>query len=95
MNTKERNKVGQGDLLLVSYPYSDLSQTKRRPILVISNNLKTGEDFICLPITTNLLGSNLQLLSNEGLENGTIPRESGIKVDNIFILEEGVEKLSL
>jgi len=35
----------QGDIVVVSFPFTDISQTKKRPALVLSNHLvnQTGD----------------------------------------------------
>jgi mRNA interferase MazF len=33
----------QGDILLVSIPYSDMTSMKKRPVLVLSNDYQTNE----------------------------------------------------
>ena len=42
----------QGDIVSVNFPFTDISQTKRRPALVISNDLvnQTG-DYLLAQIT--------------------------------------------
>jgi mRNA interferase MazF len=40
----------RGDLLLVPFPFSDLSATKRRPVLALTALDEYG-DFIALPVT--------------------------------------------
>ncbi len=43
----------QYDIVLVPFPYSDLSGNKQRPALIISNNnLNKSEDRICVLITS-------------------------------------------
>src|SRR5437667_5975964 len=41
----------RGDLLLVPFPFSDLSATKRRPVLALTGPDSFG-DFIALPVTS-------------------------------------------
>jgi hypothetical protein len=41
----------RGDLLLVPFPFSDLSTTKRRPVLALTALDEYG-DFIALPVTS-------------------------------------------
>jgi hypothetical protein len=43
----------RGDLLLVPYPFSDLSATKRRPVLALTGPDSYG-DFIALPVKKGL-----------------------------------------
>ena len=44
----------QGDIVLIPFPYSDLSENKQRPALIISNELiNETEDRICCLITKN------------------------------------------
>lgn len=46
----------QGDILLVPIPFSDLSSSKKRPVLVISNDDYNASSFdlIVVAITSNL-----------------------------------------
>ena len=41
----------RGDLLLVPYPFSDLSASKRRPVLALTSPDSYG-DFIALQVTS-------------------------------------------
>jgi mRNA interferase MazF len=41
----------RGDLLLVPYPFTDLSAAKRRPVLALTGPDTYG-DFIALPVTS-------------------------------------------
>jgi mRNA interferase MazF len=40
----------RGDLLLVPFPFTDLSATKRRPVLALTDADSYG-DFVALPVT--------------------------------------------
>jgi mRNA interferase MazF len=41
----------RGDVLLVPFPFTDLSATKRRPVLALTDADSYG-DFIALPVTS-------------------------------------------
>jgi mRNA interferase MazF len=41
----------RGDLLVVPYPFTDLSAAKRRPVLALTGPDAYG-DFIALPVTS-------------------------------------------
>lgn len=47
--------ANQRDIVLIVCPYSDLSQNKKRPVLILSNNDYNfhNEDIICCAITSN------------------------------------------
>ena len=49
------HKLVQGDVVLVPFPYSDLTQTKRRPAVVISRNKfnKKSSDVILAAASSN------------------------------------------
>jgi mRNA interferase MazF len=46
----------QGDILLIPFPFSDLSSTKQRPVLVLSNSEYnwSQQDIVVAAITSNV-----------------------------------------
>ena len=46
----------QGDILLIPFPFTDLSSTKQRPVLVLSNTKynESNQDIVVAAITSNL-----------------------------------------
>jgi mRNA interferase MazF len=46
----------QGDILLIPYPYSDLTAIKQRPVLVLSNSYynESHQDIVVAAITSNV-----------------------------------------
>lgn len=85
----------QGEILIVPFPFSDLSGTKQRPVLVLSKieYNKNTDDLITCGITSNLKDSrNSILIENNSLEIGNIPIRSRIKVDKLFTLEKTIVK---
>jgi mRNA interferase MazF len=81
----------QGEIVLVPFPYSDLSASKRRPALVVSNddyNNKFPDIVVCV-ITSNLFKDNFSIeLRNEDLETGLLPETSVIKCHKLFTIEQ-------
>lgn len=81
----------QGEIVLTPFPYTNLTYTKKRPVIVISNNNynATKEDFVVCGITTNIEDKEYGILINQNdLANGYLPEPSCIKVDKIFTLEQ-------
>ncbi|MEP6467345.1 MAG: type II toxin-antitoxin system PemK/MazF family toxin [Parafilimonas sp.] len=81
----------QREIVLVPFPYSDLSASKRRPALVISNNNYNNRfaGIIVCVITSNLFKDNFSIsLSNDDLESGMLPETSIIKCHKLFTIEQ-------
>lgn len=81
----------QGDILLIPIPFSDLTSSKKRPVLVISNsehNLKT-DDLVVAAITSNLEAKefSVEFTSNDLIE-GQLKVTSCIRADKIYTLSK-------
>lgn len=73
----------RGDILLITFPFSDLSSTKVRPVLVLSPEEPGEQDFVVALITSNIIRSLLNtdylLLTSDPDFAGT-----GLKIDSVF-----------
>jgi mRNA interferase MazF len=49
-------KYKRGDIVIVNFPFSDLSKAKKRPALIISNHLvnRTG-DYLLVQISSKII----------------------------------------
>jgi mRNA interferase MazF len=65
----------RGDLLLVPFPFTDLSAAKRRPVLAITPSDSYG-DFIALPVTSRRQAEHALALTAAGLISGSLPAAS-------------------
>ncbi|MBF9253857.1 type II toxin-antitoxin system PemK/MazF family toxin [Pontibacter sp. 172403-2] len=82
----------QGDIVWVPFPFTDLSRTKVRPALIISNHMvnKTG-DYLLMMITHVNKGDSLSLELNEGDFDGPpLPYKSYLRLHKIFILNRSL-----
>ncbi|MEK6856078.1 MAG: type II toxin-antitoxin system PemK/MazF family toxin [Nanoarchaeota archaeon] len=83
----------QGEILMVPFPFSDLSSIRQRPVLVLSkkeDNINS-EDIITCGITSNLKDSKYGILiENENLQSGSIPKKSRIKVNKLFTVHKEI-----
>ncbi|MBF0266881.1 MAG: type II toxin-antitoxin system PemK/MazF family toxin [Gammaproteobacteria bacterium] len=78
----------KGELILIPYPYTDLSSQKRRPVLIISNIDRNG-DFIALPVTSKNYHINSVPLKGKLLE-GSLPKDSWVRTDHIVTLNQSI-----
>ena len=73
----------KGDIVVVPFPFSDLSNYKKRPALVITK-LK-GDDLILCQITSQNISDEYAItLNNEDLTIGNLKRKSNIRPNRIF-----------
>jgi mRNA interferase MazF len=75
----------RGDLLLVPFPFSDLSASKRRPVLALTSPDNYG-DFIAIPITSRPPVAHGLPLNPGDLIRGSLPTASWIRTDRIVTL---------
>ena len=82
----------QGDIVLIPFPYSDLSASEQRPALIISNHLvNTTEDRICCLITRNFRKEDLEI-KKEDLKIGSLPFKSFVRPHRIFTIHNAIIK---
>lgn len=80
----------QQDIVLIPFPYSDLTGMKRRPALIVSNKkINSTEDRICCLITSNKPDYGLKI-DKEFLRNGNLPFQSWIKPHRLFTIPERI-----
>jgi len=74
-----------GDIVLIPFPYSDLSSSKKRPVLVLTPPDRF-RDFIAVGITSVAQQDNAVALDPSCLVEGVLPRKSWVRIDKIFTL---------
>ncbi|MGI6702567.1 MAG: type II toxin-antitoxin system PemK/MazF family toxin [Clostridia bacterium] len=83
----------QGDILLIPIPFSDLTSSKKRPVLVLSNNdyNKKTEDIIVAAVTSNIISKDYNILiSNKDMQEGNLHVNSCVRVDKIYTLSQSI-----
>lgn len=79
----------KGDIVVVPFPFSDLSNYKKRPALVITT-LK-GDDLILCQITSQNISDEYTIpLSNDDLASGNLKRKSNIRPNRIFTADGNI-----
>jgi mRNA interferase MazF len=83
----------QGDIVLIPIPFTDLSSTKRRPVIVVSNDAynQLRQDIIVVAMTSNpLAGKYAFTISSSDLERGTLNRPGQVRVDKLYTLSQSI-----
>ena len=73
----------KGDVVVVPFPFSDLTQAKRRPALVIAN--LEGDDLILCQITSKLIRDKYAIpLEDYDFVEWSLKQSSNIRPNRIF-----------
>ena len=90
--------IFQRDIVLLTFPFSDLKSSKVRPAIVLSNNKynRRSEDFVAVPLTSNLrLRDYVILVTNNELESGNLIVDSKVKVDRVFSVSQRLVRMKI
>ena len=82
----------QGDIVVVDFPFTDVSQTKKRPALVLSNQTinQTG-DYLLVMITSQVKYDGLSLpITSVDYVGGPLPLISYVRFHKVFLLNESL-----
>ena len=73
----------KGDIVVVPFPFSDLTQAKKRPALVVSS-LK-GDDLILCQITSQNVRDDYAItFEDQDMNNGKLDKASNIRTNRLF-----------
>ena len=79
----------QRDIVLVQFPFTDLSKSKLRPSVIISrSSINTSGDFVCAQITSKIFeGATFFPLEDAMLET-ILPLTRGIRLHKVVCLNQ-------
>jgi mRNA interferase MazF len=76
-------KFVKGDVVVIPFPFSDLSQTKRRPALVLA--LLEGDDVILCQITSKSVTDCYAIpVDDTDFESGGLKQSSNVRPNRLF-----------
>jgi mRNA interferase MazF len=90
--------IFQRDIVLLTFPFSNLESSKVRPAIVLSNDKynRRSEDFVAVPLTSNLkLRDYAILVTNNELESGNLIVDSKVKVDRVFSVSQRLVRMKI
>ncbi|MDA3818392.1 MAG: type II toxin-antitoxin system PemK/MazF family toxin [Prolixibacteraceae bacterium] len=83
----------KGDIVIIGFPFSDLSRIKKRPALIISNKTvnKTG-DYLMVQITSKIRNDilTLNIDKTDFVNSKYLPLQSCIRLHKIFLMNESL-----
>lgn len=82
-------KFVKGDIVVIPFPFSDLSQSKRRPALILSS--LPGNDFLLCQITSQQIADSFSIpLKNSDIEKGSLKLTSNIRPNRLFTADKSL-----
>jgi mRNA interferase MazF len=79
----------KGDVVIVLFPFSDLSSAKKRPALVVAT--PDGDDVILCQITSRLVSDRYAILISEtDFSLGSLRQESNVRPARIFTADKRI-----
>lgn len=83
----------QGEIVLIPVPFSDLTNKKQRPFLVISNGSynKMTKDIVVIAITSQLRNLDYSVvLESKDFKEGELKVTSAIRADKVYTLSKDI-----
>jgi mRNA interferase MazF len=82
-------KFVKGDVVVVPFPFSDLTASKKRPTLVVA--ALTGDDVILCQITSKTVGDSYAIpVSETDFAAGTLHQDSNIRPNRLFTADSNI-----
>lgn len=82
-------KFVKGDVVVVPFPFSDLTQAKRRPALVVTE--LEGNDLLLCQITSQRIRDNYAIpLDDKDFETGGLRQKSNIRPNRLFTADQHI-----
>jgi len=77
------------DIVVIPFPFSDLSHSKKRPALVLSD--LTGDDIILCQITSKEIKDVYAIeLNDEDFDKGELKKLSNIRPNRLFTADKNI-----
>ncbi|GAB4396232.1 MAG: type II toxin-antitoxin system PemK/MazF family toxin [Anaerolineales bacterium] len=82
-------KFVKGDVVVVPFPFSDLSTSKKRPAVVVAT--LTSDDVILCQITSKTIRDRYAIsLAHADFKTGTLHQDSNIRPNRLFTADSNI-----
>ena len=79
----------KGDVVVLPFPFSDLSQAKRRPALVVAE--AGGNELLLCQITSQAVRDRYAVtLSDADFQAGSLKKQSNVRPNRVFTADAGI-----
>jgi len=82
-------KFVKGDIVVIPFPFSDLSNAKRRPAIILAD--LQNDDYIMAQITSKNVFDNMSvMITEDDMENGSLQISSNIRPNKLFTADKNI-----
>jgi len=79
----------KGDIVLINFPFTNLSKSKKRPVLIIKDE-NNFQDIVCFQITSKSTQQSILKIEQSNLSDGELKLVSFVKYDKCFTLNSEI-----
>ncbi|MCA9750334.1 MAG: type II toxin-antitoxin system PemK/MazF family toxin [Romboutsia sp.] len=83
-------KYNQGSIVLIPYPYTDLSNTKKRPVVIISKDSINKENYIVSKITSVIRNDQFTFTIKDIDTETKLKYKSEVRTNEIFTVHKSL-----
>lgn len=80
----------KGDVVVLPFPFSDLSASKRRPALVVATLSAHDDVILCMITSKNTQDDNAVAITNADFISGGLPHPSNVRPNRLFTAETSI-----
>lgn len=80
----------KGDVVVLPFPFSDLSATKKRPALVIATASPHDDVILCMITSRNTTDINAVPFTRSDFAGGSLPRDGNIRPNRLFTADANI-----
>ncbi len=80
----------KGDVVVLPFPFTDLSASKKRPALVLALLENYDDLILCMITSRNANDTSAISIDAADFESGALPRESTIRPNRLFTAESSI-----
>jgi len=82
-------KFVRGDIVVLPFPFSDLSASKKRPALVLAD-LEGNDHILCQITSKNVRDGKAVTIAANHVENGSLHGASNARPNKLFTADENI-----
>lgn len=83
-------KYNQGDIILLPYPFTDFSNIKQRPAVIISNNSINNQNYIVAKITSVIRNDKFSFPISLTDIDRELKYESEVRTNEVFTVNASI-----